>query len=105
MSAWLAKSWAVEEDLSSLEEPAPFGNLDMKIAQSMTHVIRNMAKLHPYSKGDDLKSAAVLHAYNVEQELTAMVEEYALRHRFVSGRQMLSMVMRRFLCNDNSDIG
>ena len=34
-----------------------------------------------------------------------MVEEYALRNRFVSGRQMLSMVLRRFLCNDNSDIG
>ena len=32
VSTWLARAWVVDEELSSLEDPSPFGSLDMKIA-------------------------------------------------------------------------
>ena len=105
VTSWLNASWVLGVDVDTLRDPSPYWSLDLKIAQGMTNVIRNMAKQYPLSKGEGLKAAAVGHAWNLENELTATNEEYSLSNRLVTGRQMLAMVIRRFMSNDNSDIG
>ena len=64
-----------------------------------------MAKQYPLAKGEGLKAAAVSHAWHLENELTALNDEYSLAGRPVTGRQMLTMIIRRFISNGKSDIG